>query len=367
MKHDDALKNGAESPGADDPRLTAWVLGELPPEQAATIAAAVAADPELAAVAAELRALTAELGTAYHSELSGAPPAAEAATEPLPMAAARAPILGQIPWALPLAASLTLVGMIGGVLWWQGEMDPAATPVARVIADPAPEVPAGRAGVAVTEGVELDAPVSELARRSPPPPAPAAHDDVRVVTGSNVRSESEAERSLPVTVLEFSDFEAADVTTSRSTRDRLGGAGVSPLPREPQWVGISSSAQIREAEFGWSSGSPVALPVPANLDAFDRTELARFRPTLVERFATLGLDADTASWNLIRRILREGRRVPRDAVRVEELVNAFPTSDRSPAPGDEHPGRWPRRGLRSGCSSGWRCGRRTSCPRRPRA
>ena len=39
----------------DDPRLSAWVLGELPPEEAAAVARAVAADPELHASAAELR------------------------------------------------------------------------------------------------------------------------------------------------------------------------------------------------------------------------------------------------------------------------------------------------------------------------
>ena len=39
----------------DDPRLSAWVLGELPADEAAEVARAVAADPALQAAAGELR------------------------------------------------------------------------------------------------------------------------------------------------------------------------------------------------------------------------------------------------------------------------------------------------------------------------
>ena len=39
----------------DDPRLSAWVLGELPADEAAEVAHAVAADPALQAAADQLR------------------------------------------------------------------------------------------------------------------------------------------------------------------------------------------------------------------------------------------------------------------------------------------------------------------------
>ena len=42
----------------DDPRLSAWVLGELPADEAAQVAAAVAADPALQAAAEELRGVS---------------------------------------------------------------------------------------------------------------------------------------------------------------------------------------------------------------------------------------------------------------------------------------------------------------------
>lgn len=60
-----------------DEELTAWIDGELPPERAAEIAAAVAADPALAARAETHRALKARLAATYD------PVAAEPAPDPL--------------------------------------------------------------------------------------------------------------------------------------------------------------------------------------------------------------------------------------------------------------------------------------------
>jgi Ca-activated chloride channel family protein len=39
--------------------------------------------------------------------------------------------------------------------------------------------------------------------------------------------------------------------------------------------------------------------------------------------STFSIDVDTASYGNVRRMIREGREIPRDAVRIEECVNAF--------------------------------------------
>ncbi len=39
--------------------------------------------------------------------------------------------------------------------------------------------------------------------------------------------------------------------------------------------------------------------------------------------STFSIDVDTASYSNVRRFLKEGQRPPRDAVRVEELINYF--------------------------------------------
>jgi len=50
--------------------------------------------------------------------------------------------------------------------------------------------------------------------------------------------------------------------------------------------------------------------------------------------STFGLDVDTGSWGVVQRYLRDGNRPPREAVRVEELVNAFDYGDPAPERGD---------------------------------
>ncbi len=50
-----------------------------------------------------------------------------------------------------------------------------------------------------------------------------------------------------------------------------------------------------------------------------------------EPLSTLSIDVDTASYANVRRFLNQGMIPPPDAVRIEELVNYFPTSEEGPA------------------------------------
>jgi Ca-activated chloride channel family protein len=53
-----------------------------------------------------------------------------------------------------------------------------------------------------------------------------------------------------------------------------------------------------------------------------------------DALSTFGLDVDTGSYTVIRRYLRDGHLPPREAVRVEEVVNAFDYGDPPPRRGD---------------------------------
>jgi Ca-activated chloride channel homolog len=53
--------------------------------------------------------------------------------------------------------------------------------------------------------------------------------------------------------------------------------------------------------------------------------------------STFSIDVDTASYTNVRRFLRQNMLPPRDAVRVEELLNYFPYKDAPPAPGSPDP------------------------------
>ncbi|MFV2072462.1 MAG: von Willebrand factor type A domain-containing protein [Thermoanaerobaculales bacterium] len=59
-----------------------------------------------------------------------------------------------------------------------------------------------------------------------------------------------------------------------------------------------------------------------------------FIDTEDDRLSTFGLDVDTGSYTVVRRYLRDGHLPPREAVRVEELVNYFDYGDQPPSEGD---------------------------------
>ncbi len=69
--------------------------------------------------------------------------------------------------------------------------------------------------------------------------------------------------------------------------------------------------------------------------AFSRVEDNPFHPALTAPLSTFGMDVDTASYSLVRRMLREQSLPPADAVRLEELLNYF--SYEYPQPTGDHP------------------------------
>jgi Ca-activated chloride channel family protein len=56
-------------------------------------------------------------------------------------------------------------------------------------------------------------------------------------------------------------------------------------------------------------------------------------PTAAETLSTFGLDVDTASYSIVRNLLRRGQLPPKEAVRVEEFLNSFRYRDPRPPKG----------------------------------
>ena len=69
-----------------------------------------------------------------------------------------------------------------------------------------------------------------------------------------------------------------------------------------------------------------------NTEAYEHTEENPFRSAKVAPLSTFSVDVDRASYSNVRRFLTQGHLPPKDAVRIEELVNYFPYDD--PAPGE---------------------------------
>ncbi|HTK47927.1 MAG TPA: von Willebrand factor type A domain-containing protein [Gemmatimonadaceae bacterium] len=73
---------------------------------------------------------------------------------------------------------------------------------------------------------------------------------------------------------------------------------------------------------------------PWNTESYDALEDNPFRSPRVAPLSTFSVDVDRASYANVRRYLDQGALPPRDAVRIEELVNYFPYADVAPARGD---------------------------------
>ncbi|MEM7789939.1 MAG: von Willebrand factor type A domain-containing protein [Verrucomicrobiota bacterium] len=67
-----------------------------------------------------------------------------------------------------------------------------------------------------------------------------------------------------------------------------------------------------------------------NTESYDTIEETDFRSPLVAPLSTFSIDVDTASYANVRRFLDQGSLPPFDAVRIEELINYFPYADAAP-------------------------------------
>ena len=73
---------------------------------------------------------------------------------------------------------------------------------------------------------------------------------------------------------------------------------------------------------------------PWNTEAYERIDENPFRPVSVAPLSTFSVDVDRASYSNVRRFLNQGTLPPKDAVRIEELVNYFPYGDATPSSRD---------------------------------
>jgi Ca-activated chloride channel homolog len=80
---------------------------------------------------------------------------------------------------------------------------------------------------------------------------------------------------------------------------------------------------------------PMAMPRNFNTEAYDRVKDNEWIEVARKPLSTFSTDVDTASYANVRRFLNQGERPPKDAVRVEELINYFPFN--YPEPRDRQP------------------------------
>lgn len=90
------------------------------------------------------------------------------------------------------------------------------------------------------------------------------------------------------------------------------------------------------APMAYRSANLVAMPAPylqppANTETYAERSDNPVHRTSEQPVSTFSIDVDTGSYSNVRRMLREGRRPPADAVRAEEFINYFRYGHAAPA------------------------------------
>lgn len=137
---------------------------------------------------------------------------------------------------------------------------------------------------------------------------------------------------------EDSDAQAPLVTETKpvlapSPRRQKLSAAV-PEVQNGQTAGISSSTLYESADAADLRSLPGLVP-HQNTEAYANVDTNPLKITANEPVSTFSIDVDTASYSIVRSSLMNGYLPPKDAVRVEEMVNYFPYA--YPAPDRDTP------------------------------
>ena len=281
----------------DDPKLTAFALDELTGTEKEEMETAVAASPEAQEFLRELRLLSGNLRAEYAAERE-AYPIEHSNLVPLEQK--------DEPWSLSrrlaLAASIALCACFGAIAigtlkrggaGFVGRPNPGR--------EPAPAV--NQTEQTPVEGVDNLAATSpaEQLPAAPPPPV-----------GASLATPSFNDLG----VIASSDPSAMGAATARNrllARQAPGAAGGASVEKKAEaWY----RQDFNTARYGSIEENP-------------------FLEATSNPLSTFSIDVDTASYSNIRRFIENGSLPPKDAVRIEELINYF--SYDYPQPDDSLP------------------------------
>ncbi len=357
----------------DDPRLTAYALGEIEdPQERHAIEQAIQADPALQAEVDSIRNIGDLLSDQLETE--AAPEFSEFEKEQLQQAPSpketRSPLRVLLSWpaasgiaaifAVMLYLSTSRVERTDYDIAFRHQADTDAPeevryrvldveipdeviqgtpqPIKVPNLEPAPTqaprivVVENATAARMADGMLLDESIDAdgLTDKQSPTPNPEllSYDEFSARSLAKKEADNESELSIrpnQVTTLaapvlasnakpraktRSSDFAFSDSTTAPSTEMELGAAACFAPPPPPP--------AEPEARTQW------------NTEKYDPIEETDFRSPLVAPLSTFSIDVDTASYANVRRFLNQGQLPPADAVRIEELINYFPYNDAPP-------------------------------------
>ena len=135
---------------------------------------------------------------------------------------------------------------------------------------------------------------------------------------------------------------SADAAQERREQDRSRTKRAEVESAELESIEVSGSRLMNQQVAASPAAPPVAYmpmprpPVERNTENYAEFEDNGIQRTAEQPVSTFSIDVDTGSYSNVRRMLAQGMLPPRDAVRVEEMINYFdygypaPTDRRQP-------------------------------------
>ncbi|MDA3873307.1 MAG: von Willebrand factor type A domain-containing protein, partial [Kiritimatiellae bacterium] len=315
----------------NDPKWTAYVLNEVSDTERQELEAELAENPGAREAVEELRDLCGLLSDSFAKDpdLSLDP----LQKERIHQAARKKPSRGLSQWRLPLVAAATVViGLLGyqvtvllspppmpmqdGYSVQVIESEPQASSGGGEI--PAEEMEAEEMEEDFYHMYSLDisdktkdghTPLSNVMRDVP-------QEDVNVPAPRRLDVESLSELMSDVA----SPVVMTGLSAGRSETER-GAARTSMLVTQDSFLVQDDLTGARSV-------------ISPSLDDFDVIRPNAFRRVADHPLSTFSIDVDTASYSIVRKYLKEGRLPPRDAVRIEEMINYFPYDAVAPEDGE---------------------------------
>ncbi len=301
----------------NDPKWTAYVLGELDAKESAAIEALLGESAEARALVEELRMAT----TMLKEELVSQAPSTLNAGQRAAIRMAAAPKarswrgIRVARWAAGMAAAGLIVAtaVIPSLLRSRQAAQPPVLISANIPEQQettvAPEAPDVRVKPQAKVPIEIQAPI-EIQEQ-----VQVSQEEVRSDFLKDIRREADATPPPP--------------PGSPARQGALSGLVLG---------GVLNSFDKKEAQPAFA---PAAAPVDRayrpsfNTEAYDRITDNPFIRVTQDPLATFSSDVDTASYANVRRFLAQNQLPPKDAVRIEEMINYF--SYDYPQPDGEHP------------------------------
>ena len=300
----------------DDPNLTAFALGELSPDDHAKMARAVAASPEAQCYVAETQQFTRLLRAEYEADRQQ--PAADASGKHLPVRSANIVRMeedrrswSRYQWG-SLAAMLAIFAVIGAVAITTIQRE-NGTLSKRLADNPKPP-----------KAADLSSAPRESASETTLEAEPGPSADIYIAQ-QPVEPAGTTAPSVPTELREEKQSAGRDLAAAGKTQGlAMSPPAPPPLPMKRAYNYVAGGGETTDSE------PPSRYRQDFNTATYDKVEENPFLPAATNPLSTFSVDVDTASYSNVRRFIDSGSLPPKDAVRIEEMINYFTYDYRAP-------------------------------------